>query len=553
MTKGYINSNAAVVQAQVTPERIAIVHHLLDARQTTTEAPAANDAMITTAAATTPIAIAATTPIAIAATTTIAIAATATIAIAATATIAADDELPHVEVTTAASPPILLRVEYDSITPALRGGERKSRAVGQGGWLKALPQGKARGLYQRSLDEIKVMTGVDDASTGTTATLIVSGLVQLRPELSLARRGPATQHDAVGPNFKVFRKNSVPPQTSSNRIKLFRVDKKRRTDKNEDTAATTTAATTTTVTTTAATTAAMTTTAVTTTATTTAVVPPNKKYRKAAPKTSKPSQLMFGGSGTPGMGHNWTSTEPAKRFMREMDSESKLCPPVAAPLRTDDGRSNRTKAAAARPANLKTDDDEPGYAYQETVRCKIERAGLPCKECYQCKRFYEVLEETGHDIAVGDVSRHHNRHGSNDTPTDFWELDFMDEIRVDRKKLDQQGLSEAQVDEQDRHEEALAKAKDQEQQQRDKDRAIKDQLRREEAMAASKLFCDKPENIAHIRRQVTAPLIWRRESAIIDATTNEGKDDDEMKDDEGKDDKGKDDEVKDDDEMKNDE
>jgi hypothetical protein len=129
--------------------------------------------------------------------------------------------------------------------------------------------------------------------------------------------------------------------------------------------------------------------------------------------------------------------------------------------------------AAARPANLKNDDDEPGYAYQETVRCKNERAGLPCQECYQCKRFYKILVVSGHDIAVGDVSRHHNRHGSTDTLPDFWELDFMDEKRADQKKLDQQGISEAQREEQHRHEEALAKAKDQEQLQRGKDRAVK--------------------------------------------------------------------------------
>lgn len=159
----------------------------------------------------------------------------------------ADDEMPYLEgppekvavIATATSPPKRLRVEYDSITKALRGGERKSRTVvGKDGWLKVLPQGKARERYQRTLDEIKAITrgdddDGDDVPTGQTATVVVSGLVKKRAVVgssttTSARRGSAMRQGSndsafAGPNFKTFRKNSVPPLPSSNRIKLFLV------------------------------------------------------------------------------------------------------------------------------------------------------------------------------------------------------------------------------------------------------------------------------------------------------------------------------------------
>ena len=98
--------------------------------------------------------------------------------------------------------------------------------------------------------------------------------------------------------------------------------------------------------------------------------------------------------------------------------------------------------------------DEPTYAYQETVRCKATREGLPCYDCNSCRSFFRVLQKTGHELTysqqnqlAGEIpdsklpmaengnnsvyqkfSRHRALHPPEDTPADFWELDFIDEI-----------------------------------------------------------------------------------------------------------------------------
>lgn len=95
-------------------------------------------------------------------------------------------------------------IEDDTITSVSRGEARQTIATTTGGWLQALPQGRERQKYQRSVEEIKEMTGVEQLYT--TATEIVSGLV----------RQPVPQASTVieedtGPNYKAFRKNAVPP------------------------------------------------------------------------------------------------------------------------------------------------------------------------------------------------------------------------------------------------------------------------------------------------------------------------------------------------------
>lgn len=112
--------------------------------------------------------------------------------------------------------------------------------------------------------------------------------------------------------------------------------------------------------------------------------------------------------------------------MEEMDEASRLIPHTAKPTKSDRN--------SARRASVNVDGDEPGYAYQETVRCKEFRAGLPCQDCYQCQRFYKVLQDTGHDIVVEDAGRHRNRFAPSETPEDFWELDFIDELKEQRKQ-----------------------------------------------------------------------------------------------------------------------
>ena len=101
------------------------------------------------------------------------------------------------------------------------------------------------------------------------------------------------------------------------------------------------------------------------------------------------------------------------------------------------------------------------------MRKRSEREQLNCYDCPQCRKFYEALRNTGHDDedvrtmfpqgstcsnAGGDHSttasttschgpvttittrtshlgfgRHRARFAPSSTPTDFWELDFIDE------------------------------------------------------------------------------------------------------------------------------
>lgn len=101
-----------------------------------------------------------------------------------------------------------------------------------------------------------------------------------------------------------------------------------------------------------------------------------------------------------------------------------------------DPGSKQTQKDALWDDNWHCDDEEeeePNYAYKETVRCKAKRQGLPCYDCLSCRRFYEALRATGHDIdqlkpqQQLQFSRHRAKHRPTETPVDFWELDFADE------------------------------------------------------------------------------------------------------------------------------
>jgi hypothetical protein len=119
--------------------------------------------------------------------------------------------------------------------------------------------------------------------------------------------------------------------------------------------------------------------------------------------------------------------------------------------------------------NIDNSDDRnnpppPSFVYHEVVRKRSERQQLNCYDCPQCRKFYEALRRTGHDaenfavlprrnsstsmnhttsttICRGHATsttdttrtshhgfgRHRARYAPTNTPTDFWELDFIDE------------------------------------------------------------------------------------------------------------------------------
>jgi hypothetical protein len=95
------------------------------------------------------------------------------------------------------------------------------------------------------------------------------------------------------------------------------------------------------------------------------------------------------------------------------------------------------------------------FVYKEVVRNQTERQQLDCYDCVQCRKFYNALRRSGHDnddtdLAIYTKKNHHHHHHDHtndcttttkpiefgrhraryvptETPTDFWELDFIDE------------------------------------------------------------------------------------------------------------------------------
>ena len=79
------------------------------------------------------------------------------------------------------------------------------------------------------------------------------------------------------------------------------------------------------------------------------------------------------------------------------------------------------------------EEDSPvPYKYQDVVRCQRHRRQLPAHECFDCKRFVDVVcgADGGHVYdrkKLVDCSRHRSRASPPSTPDDFWELSFADE------------------------------------------------------------------------------------------------------------------------------
>ena len=166
----------------------------------------------------------------------------------------------------------------------------------------------------------------------------------------------------------------------------------------------------------------------------------------------------------------WISNQPARTFINELEQRGPATASSTATTKTTTAESSTWKTArrhrntksksgaSTRPGRSVSRDaiwddsqdsrppqQEPEYAYQETVRCQKKRRGLPCYTCAECRVFYGALRKTGHDVpdefledddedhdpdnhgAAQHHGRHRARYQPNETPTDFWELDFLDE------------------------------------------------------------------------------------------------------------------------------
>ncbi|KAL7557406.1 hypothetical protein ACA910_009111 [Epithemia clementina (nom. ined.)] len=149
-----------------------------------------------------------------------------------------------------------------------------------------------------------------------------------------------------------------------------------------------------------------------------------------------PNEQQQGDAGT------WVSTKrrsaPPASSKRQDPQKSEACAGLWADLGSSTGRVATQKQQPSDGAN--------SYKYEEVVRCKAERQGLPCRDCVDCRAFYDVLRRSGDHLvnsqSTVQFSRHRTRFTPPETPEDFWEIDFIDEKR---KKQQQQRIEEGAV------------------------------------------------------------------------------------------------------------
>ena len=139
-------------------------------------------------------------------------------------------------------------------------------------------------------------------------------------------------------------------------------------------------------------------------------------------------------------GAAWISNEPTRQFMRELKGTVQLTErPNSEWLTTRSARNPQTTARLPRSDTLwdESQSQRPNYPYKETVRCRAMRQGLPCHDCPECRSFYQMLKDTGHEFSqepLQQFGRHRARFAPSETPADFWELDFIDELNAEREK-----------------------------------------------------------------------------------------------------------------------
>lgn len=140
----------------------------------------------------------------------------------------------------------------------------------------------------------------------------------------------------------------------------------------------------------------------------------------------------------------WASKKPRKSFFDHLDQTSgttggsngsRPTPKAASGWVASNQTTKPCKNTGADSGSIWDDsqDSNPNYKYQEVVRCKSKRQGLPCHDCADCKAFYDCMRRNGHffsqDIGLMEHGRHRAQFAPTETPADFWEVDFLDEKR----------------------------------------------------------------------------------------------------------------------------
>ena len=125
-------------------------------------------------------------------------------------------------------------------------------------------------------------------------------------------------------------------------------------------------------------------------------------------------------------GPSWISNAPSRNFNQEMkDARSRKSVDDVSNFAGSRRRSKSTMPPPSTRAPSLWDDlsQQPDYKYQEVVRCKAIRQGLPCRECADCNEFYDVLRRSGDNLAnsqsTQQFSRHRSRFTPPSTPQDF--------------------------------------------------------------------------------------------------------------------------------------
>ena len=136
----------------------------------------------------------------------------------------------------------------------------------------------------------------------------------------------------------------------------------------------------------------------------------------------------------------WTSNKQTRQFMNEEAAVPRPPYNTQAPIKswlTARGPASKETLSFQKPVARQDSlwDEEPGFAYKETVRCRAHRQGMPAHDCEQCREFYQVLKDTGHDFSQDPIStnsRHRSRFPPSETPEGFWDVDFHDEVQAER-------------------------------------------------------------------------------------------------------------------------